>query len=174
MSRVFLSVGSNIAPAEHLRDGVSDLGHMICIRAVSTVVQTVPIGPRAQPVYYNAVLEVSTELPPRTLKYEILRPLEERQGRTRCADKYAPRPLDLDILLYGDLVCADDDLVLPDPEISARAFLAHLLCELAPELVLPGTDRTISSIARTLPATGMTPLVHYTRELRILIAGLSA
>jgi 7,8-dihydro-6-hydroxymethylpterin-pyrophosphokinase len=71
------------------------------------------------------------------LKFEVLRRIEAALGRRRGPDKYAPRPIDLDLLLYGDSVVEEPDLVLPDPDLRTRPFLAAALQELAPGLIEP-------------------------------------
>ena len=80
---------------------------------------------------------------PVALKNDLLRPLEAQLGRIRSADAYAARTIDLDILLYNDIVCANDAITLPDPDIVERVFLCAGLLSLAPDLVLPGDHRPL-------------------------------
>ncbi len=153
-------------PEENLRTALLLLRHHATIRAVSTVYLTEPIGPPGQPPYYNCVLDLGTELQPLDFKKDVLRRIELKMGRTRSGDKYAPRPIDLDLIIYGEVVLATGELVLPDPDILRRPFLAASLEELAPDLVLPGSGIRISDAARRLSRQGMTPLGHYTERLR--------
>jgi 7,8-dihydro-6-hydroxymethylpterin-pyrophosphokinase len=111
------------------------------------------------------VAEIATELPPRALKFEVLRPIEAELGRRREEDRYAPRPIDLDLLLYDDVLLTEEGLVLPDPELWSRPFLAHPLHELAPGLVLPGGE-AIADVAARLPREEMHPLPEYTERVR--------
>jgi dihydroneopterin aldolase/2-amino-4-hydroxy-6-hydroxymethyldihydropteridine diphosphokinase len=96
----------------------------------------------------------------------VLRPVEDLLGRVRSGDRNAPRPIDLDLVLYDSREARDEDIVLPDPEIGRRPFLAGPLAELAPGYVLPGETRTLREIAGSLPRDGMEPLLDFTERLR--------
>lgn len=133
---------------------------------ISMVYRTGALDRPEQPHYFNCVAEIETEAPPAEVKRGILRPIEDGLGRKRSGDKYAPRTIDLDLILYGDLAMDAKGIKLPDPEILERPFLAIPLFELAPGLVLPGYDLPIGEIAASLPQDGMTPLADYTRLLR--------
>ena len=102
---------------------------------------------------------------PLDLKYKLLREVENELGRERSSDKYAPREIDLDILLYGDSVINENGLVVPDPEIGERAFLAIPLCDLDPELVVPGTGKSIRETALRFPQKSA-PMTSFTDEIR--------
>jgi 2-amino-4-hydroxy-6-hydroxymethyldihydropteridine diphosphokinase len=105
--------------------------------AVSSVYETDPVGgPAGQGPYLNAVVELDTGRSPREL-LEIGRSLEDAAGRVR-AERFGPRTLDVDVLLVGDLVIDEDDLVVPHPRMWERAFVLVPLAELAPELVPAG------------------------------------
>ncbi len=164
MARVFVSFGSNIHPVENVREALHRLAANLRVIAISTVYRTEPEDRPDQDPYYNGVVEAETDIPPRELK-RLLREIEKDLGRKRSADKYAARTIDLDLILYEDLQVADDDLVLPDPLIRKRPFLAHPLYELAPDLDIPGAG-PIRTIAAGLPRAGMTPLPEYTAELK--------
>lgn len=166
MARAFISVGSNINPAENVRKAIYLLGLQARVVGVSTVYRTEPAGRPEQPLYYNCVVEIETEAPPAKLKHQILRRIEEDLGRKRSEDKYAHRTIDLDLIVYDDLALETDDLTLPDPQILHRPFLAIPLCELAPELPLPGLNRRIEEVAAALPRGSMKPLESYTKLLR--------
>jgi dihydroneopterin aldolase/2-amino-4-hydroxy-6-hydroxymethyldihydropteridine diphosphokinase len=127
---------------------------------------TEPIGSAPQPPFYNCVIEIETELPPRELKHTVLRRIEDTLGRIRGGDKFAPRTIDLDLILYGDLAVTSDDLTLPDPDIAQRPFLAIGVHELAPGLVLPGSNVSIQKAASSLPRGNMKPLDNYTEHIR--------
>ncbi len=165
MTDVFISVGSNIYPEENVRRALF-LSRRIRLVALSTFYATAPVGRPDQPPFYNGVVRGRTDLPPDVLKFHVLRDIEARLGRKRGADKYAPRPIDLDVLLYGDRVEESEELVLPDPQIAERPFLALPLYELAPDLVLPGSGRSLREIALTFLPHAMQPLPDYTELLR--------
>jgi hypothetical protein len=92
--------------------------------------------------------------------------VEADLGRRRSSDKYASRPIDLDLLLYDDCVLSNNQLTLPDPDILERAFVAIPLCELAPDLLLPGSGLPICRVAERFAAEDMECLAEYTRLLR--------
>jgi dihydroneopterin aldolase/2-amino-4-hydroxy-6-hydroxymethyldihydropteridine diphosphokinase len=112
------------------------------------------------------VVEIETALPPLDLKYQLLRRVETILGRERTADRYAPRTIDLDLILYNDAVLKSDELTLPDPDILERPFLAAGLRELAPGLVLPGSGVSIDAIAARLSNETLKPLERYTEQIR--------
>jgi dihydroneopterin aldolase/2-amino-4-hydroxy-6-hydroxymethyldihydropteridine diphosphokinase len=166
MARAFVSVGSNIDPENNVRKAVRLLGIEVHIQALSTVYLTEPIGRPEQPFYYNCVIEIETPLQPLELKRSVLRRIEGELGRTRGGDKLAPRVIDLDLILYDDIILAEEELTLPDPDILRRPFLVMALYELAPDLILPGTSSRIADAAATLPRDTMKPLESYTAVLR--------
>jgi 2-amino-4-hydroxy-6-hydroxymethyldihydropteridine diphosphokinase len=134
--------------------------------AVSTIYRVPALGSPEQPPYYNGVVEIETGLSPGDLKREILRAVEDELGRTRSADRYAARTIDLDLLLYDDPEREMAASVPPDPEIARRPFLAIPLRELAPGLVLPGTGKTMEEIAAAFASPDLEPLIPYTERLR--------
>ncbi len=166
MTRVFVSVGSNIEPDENVRKAIHVLSRRARVLGISTVYLTEPEGRPEQPPYYNCVVEIETSLPPAELKRTVLRRIEDELGRKRERDKYAARTIDLDLIVYGDLVLRTEDLTIPDPEIMRRPFLAVPLSELAPDLKLPGSGLDMKEAATTLPRDKMRPLTAYTDILR--------
>jgi dihydroneopterin aldolase/2-amino-4-hydroxy-6-hydroxymethyldihydropteridine diphosphokinase len=167
-------MGSNIKPEENMHAALLALARREEIVAVSTVHQTEPEEVAGQPDFYNCVVEIRTEKTPADLKHGILRRIEADLGRKRTEDKFAPRTIDLDLVLYDDLVLQEDDLILPDPDIASRPYLAAGLSELAPDLTLPGTTSRIVDVAARLPKEKMKPLKDYTVRLRKDIGGQSA
>ncbi len=165
-ARAFIAVGSNISPEENVRAALLLLARQEQIVAVSTVYRTEPEDRPDQPDFYNCVVEIKTEKTPDELKYQVLRRIEGALGRLRASDKSAPRVIDLDLILYDDLVLNTDRLVLPDPEISSRSFLAACLSELAPDLILPGTNSRIADLSARLSPDNMHPLEGYTGRVR--------
>ncbi len=166
MVRAFISIGSNIHPAENVRAALLAMAACLKIVRISTVYRTQAEERPEQPDFYNCVVEVETDIPPFDLKWRILRPIEAAQERQRTSDRYAPRTMDLDLIIYGDLVVKTDDLVLPDPEITSRSFLALPLAELEPGLVIPGGGACISDVAAAFHNNTMQTLEDYTESLR--------
>jgi 2-amino-4-hydroxy-6-hydroxymethyldihydropteridine diphosphokinase len=111
----------------------------------SRLYETEPVGP-PQGRYLNAAARLETTLGPRSLLARLLA-IERAAGRVRGTERNAPRTLDLDLLLYGDLCLEEPDLVLPHPRLHQRAFVLEPLCELAPELLHPVLGATIGALA---------------------------
>lgn len=153
---VYLGIGSNIDPAANVRRAVAALGALGRITGISTVYRTAPIGRPEQDAYYNTVVAIDTPLDADVLAL-ALKQIEADLGRQRTQDKYAPRTIDLDILLAGPVV---------DPDLYTRSFLARGLEELAPDLILPDTHRPIQQVSAGLPHQTLEPLHAYTTELR--------
>lgn len=166
MTVVYISIGSNVDPEPSIRRALLILKGRMRLMALSTLYRTHPVGcaDDASP-FVNAVLQVETEIAPRDLKFGILRPVEDAVGRQRTSDKYAPRTIDLDIIVYGDAVISGPDITIPDPEIFERAFIAAPLAELDPDLILPGGKR-IADVAECLRNQPMIPLHDLTAALR--------
>ena len=130
-----MGLGSNLGDRlAHLRRALQGLPDVV---AVSQVYETEPVGgPSGQGPYLNAVVELETELGPRQL-LAVAQHLEAEAGRTR-AERWGPRTLDVDVLLVGDLVVHDADLVVPHPRMWERRFVTVPLAELAPDVVAAG------------------------------------
>lgn len=166
MAHAFISIGSNIEPAENVRAAICSLARQTRLIGISMVYCTAALGRPEQPPYYNCVVEIETKAPPAEVKHGLLRAIENNLGRKRTEDKYAPRTIDLDLLVYGDLVLDAEGIRLPDPEILERPFLAIPLFELAPDMVLAGYGLRIGEIAARLSQDGMKPLKDYVKLLR--------
>lgn len=130
--RAFLALGSNLGDRrEHLRRAVAGLPGVV---AVSTVYETDPVGgPQGQGPYLNAVVELDTTLSPREL-LGVGRRLEAAAGRVR-GERWGARPLDVDVLMVGDLAVDEPDLQVPHPRMWDRSFVLVPLHDLAPDLV---------------------------------------
>ena len=170
MERIFVSLGSNIEPEENLRRGLELLGETVEVLRISTVYRSAAWGRPEQEPFLNAVAEIQTPLPPVELRGK-LREIEARLGRQRTADKFAPRTLDIDLIVYGRRQETQGELWLPDPEIAERPFLVVPLAELDPELRLPGRTETVAEMATWLTGAGLTALAEYTAELRKVLNG---
>lgn len=137
--RAFVGIGSNLN--EPLCQVETALRALACLPQSelcqsSSLYRNAPMGPADQPDYVNAVAEVATALKPQELLDELLG-IEARQGRVR-AERWGPRTLDLDLLLYGDLELDEERLQLPHPGIADRPFVLFPLYEIAAELEIPG------------------------------------
>jgi 2-amino-4-hydroxy-6-hydroxymethyldihydropteridine diphosphokinase len=118
---------------------------------VSPLYETEPWGvAQPQPAYRNAVARVETQLAPLPL-LRVLKGVERAMGRNTDAF-LAPREIDLDILLHGDLVMSAPELTLPHPRLHARAFVLAPLADLAPDLVVPGLEQRVRDLLAALPA----------------------
>jgi 2-amino-4-hydroxy-6-hydroxymethyldihydropteridine diphosphokinase len=141
----FIGLGSNFdGPAAQIRRAVEKLAGLTDTRfvAVSSMYRSAPFGPVEQPDFLNAAAHVQTGLDATELLRALLA-LEQEQGRVR-GQRWGPRSIDLDLLVYGDLECDTDELTVPHPGIAARNFVLLPLQEIAPELVIPGLGRVAS------------------------------
>ena len=137
--RVHLGFGSNLDdPVRQVQTALAEIGALpgVALVRCSSLYRTAPLGPAGQPDYVNAVAACDTTLEAHAL-LDALQAIEAAHGRVR-AERWGARTLDIDILLYGDEVIADDRLTVPHPELAAREFVVLPLFEIAPELVIPG------------------------------------
>ena len=139
MTRAYVGLGANLGDRERtLRAAVDALsGAGVEVVAVSTLLETEPVGVGEQPPYLNGAAELETTLTARELLDRLLA-LEQRFGRIRVPGEHGPRTLDLDLLLYGDEVIDEPELTVPHPRLHERSFVLEPLAELAPGLVVPG------------------------------------
>lgn len=165
MTRIFIGLGSNIDPETNIRTALHLLSAQIRITGISTFYRTLPIDRPEQEPFINGVIEIETDIPPFELKQVLLK-IEAESGRIRTEDKYAPRTIDLDILIYGNIIISSPQLTIPDPDILNRAFIAIPMCELAPDTIIPGVDIPICGITKSLNTDDMEPLISYTELLR--------
>ncbi len=149
----FLSAGSNLgdrkANLERAFAALRDAGARP--RRISSWFETEPMGFREQPWFLNVALEVETSLTPHGL-LETCLAIEEAGGRVRTFQN-APRTLDLDILLYGDLVINCPQLVIPHPRLPERRFVLEPLAQLAPDVLHPVLKKTVRSLLESCPDT---------------------
>lgn len=139
MTAAYISLGSNVEPEANIPRALEQLSARARLQGLSTFYRTPPVGPAGQPAFINGVAQVATDLPPRALKFDVLRAIEAALGRQRGPDRYAPRPIDLDLLVYGDFNVDEPGLVLPDPDLAERPYLAAALAELGLDLT-PAAD----------------------------------
>ncbi len=154
-TQVFVALGSNIDPQRNLREAVWRLAQVCDVRAVSPVYETAPIGKMDQPNFLNAAVLIETDLNPDELKAQVLQRIECELGRVRTADKNAPRPIDLDITLFGDRVVQVGQRQIPDPDLLRYAHIAVPVADLAPSFRHPETGQTLQTIAQGMPTSGL-------------------
>lgn len=138
-ARAFIALGANIVhPAEQIRQAIARLSALPQTRLVctSSLYSSAPVGYADQPDFINAVAEISTTLPPHRL-LEAMQTIENELGRERSIPN-GPRTIDLDLILYGDQAIAGHELQVPHPRMHERAFVLVPLCEIDPELNIPG------------------------------------
>jgi 2-amino-4-hydroxy-6-hydroxymethyldihydropteridine diphosphokinase len=138
VSRAYLGLGSNIGDRlAYLQSAVDalDVAGEAAVVAVSRVYETAPVGGPPQDAYLNAVVVIETELDPHGL-LELAQRIERDARRVR-AERWGPRTLDVDVLLYDDVRLADPDLTLPHPRMGERGFVLAPLRDVAPALVDP-------------------------------------
>ncbi len=135
MARVFIALGTNLGEREdNLAGAITYLQNSggLEVAAKSTVLETAPVDYFDQPDFFNQMLIVETELPPRDL-LRLLKGIEARMGRKKTIPK-GPRLIDLDIILYDDCIMESEDLTIPHPRRLERDFIVKHLVELDPEL----------------------------------------
>lgn len=156
MERVYIGLGSNLAePLQQLRaalNAIAQLPHSTLVASSSFYVSD-PLGPADQPRYVNAVAALDTELQPWAL-LDGLQRIEQEQGRVRKEERWGPRTLDLDVLLFGDRLIDDERLTVPHYHMHARPFVLYPLAELAAELQLPD-GRSLAALLDACPFAGL-------------------
>lgn len=152
----YIGLGSNLAnPVQQIESARLAIKQLpgVSEQAFSGLYRSKPMGPQDQPDYVNAVMAIATRL----TSLELLRALqaiEAQQGRIRYGERWGPRTLDLDILLYGEQQIATEDLIVPHPGIAVREFVLYPLREIAPDLTIPGLGR-LSALLEHCPANGL-------------------
>ena len=146
--RVFIGVGSNVGDrAGMLNRAAREIAKIGAVKIVqwSPVYETDPVGKTDQPRFLNAACELQTGLAPADLMRELIS-IEERLGRTR-GERWGPREIDLDILVYDGLAQAGPAVTVPHPELEHRRFVLVPLRELDPDLVHPVSGMTVAELA---------------------------
>lgn len=151
--RALIALGSNIDPEDNLPAAAARLAAHpeIEVVAVSGVYESPPLGRPGDPCFHNAAVKVNTSLAPAELRGELRR-LEAEMGRVRGDDRYAPRPIDLDLAVYEGFAGEVDGSPVPDPEILERAFLALPLAEVAADWRDSALGRSLGEIAASFDA----------------------
>ena len=143
MTVAYVGLGANLGEREEtIRAAVAELPDVV---AVSPLRETDPVGVTDQPRFLNGVAALETELAPHEL-LDVLLAVERRLGRER-RERWGPRTIDLDLLLYGDEVIDEDGLKIPHPRLRERRRVLEPLADLAPQLVVPGLGRVEDLLA---------------------------
>ncbi len=156
-TRAFIALGSNLDdPLAQIDAALRALSALPDTRLVkrSPLYRNQAVGPGRQPDFINAVAELVTALEPYAL-LDAIQGIEAAQGRNREAERWAPRVIDLDIVLYGQRRIRDDRLTLPHPELHRRRFVLQPLNDIAPDIVIPGCG-PLHELLRQAPKHEMT------------------
>ena len=146
--KIYLGLGSNLGNRQENLDWALDLlSQRVRMGKVSSVYETEPVGNINQPRFLNIVCEAYTRLEPEQVLI-LGKGIETKLGRTGKSND--PRPIDIDILFYGDRVIDTPELVIPHPRLHERAFVLIPLAEIAAELVHPVTGKTVIEMKNTL------------------------
>lgn len=152
METVFLGLGANLnAPQQQIHNAIAALKNLPNSEfvAVSSDYASKPMGPQDQPDYVNAVACINTALEPEQL-LDLTQAIELKHGRVRKAERWGPRTLDIDILLFGQQVIDTERLTVPHYGLCQREFVVFPLLEIAPNLTLPN-NQLLSDVAKSLP-----------------------
>lgn len=156
MERVYIGLGSNLAdPIQQLQAALAAIAELprSNLASTSSFYASDPLGPADQPRYVNAVAALDTDLKPLQL-LDALQRIELEQGRVRKAERWGPRTLDLDILLFGSRQLAEERLTVPHYHMHARAFVLYPLAEITQELLLPD-GRALQELLDACPFAGL-------------------
>lgn len=151
-TEAYIALGSNIGDRElNLLRAIAEIGKLpgCKVTALSSFYETSPVGSVPQDAFYNAVLRLSTRLDARSLLTHLLKIEDESFKRIRTVQQ-GPRRMDLDLLLYGNEIISEDNLIVPHPRLTERRFVLQPLCEIAPELLHPLTGTKIRETLATL------------------------
>jgi 2-amino-4-hydroxy-6-hydroxymethyldihydropteridine diphosphokinase len=156
MIDVYIGLGSNLAlPEKQLQAACDSLAALPDTRLLkcSSLYHSQPMGPQDQPDYVNAVALIETALSPDTLLHQT-QLIESQQGRIRNANRWGPRTLDLDMLLFGQQQINNEHLTVPHSGMKQREFVLYPLFEIAPDLILPCGVK-LSELVLTCPLNGL-------------------
>ncbi len=154
---VYLCLGSNQGDRRQmLAEALAHLSKKVKLAAVSSIYETDPVDYLKQPPFLNAACRISTKLGPHQL-LTVCKGIESKMGR-ECGTHSLPRPIDIDILLYGDQVIESPTLTIPHARMQERAFVLVPLAEIAPEAVHPVEKQTIAQLAKKVGTKGVKKL----------------
>ena len=149
---VYLGLGSNLGNRQDNLDKALDLlSQRLRVEKISSVYETEPVGNINQPRFLNLVCQAHTKLAPTEL-LTLAKGIESKLGRT-FNKANTPRPIDIDILFYGEQVIETPELVIPHPRLTERAFVLIPLAEIAPELVHPVNGKIVKELLKEVRET---------------------
>jgi 2-amino-4-hydroxy-6-hydroxymethyldihydropteridine diphosphokinase len=150
----YLGLGANLGDrAANMRNAVRMLGRLSEVTSVSSLYETDPVGPE-QPRFYNAACKIETDLSPREV-LALVKEIEREVGRSPGGERWGPREIDIDILLFGDQVVDENGLAIPHPRMLERGFVMVPLAEIAADVRFPGREETIGELAANLGQEGV-------------------
>ncbi|ATC95772.1 2-amino-4-hydroxy-6-hydroxymethyldihydropteridine diphosphokinase [Pseudoalteromonas tunicata] len=161
MAVVYLGLGANLnQPVQQLEQAVAALGALVGKDniVVSRFYSSKPMGPQDQPDYVNAVAKITTLLAPLALLDQTQK-IELDCGRVRKEERWGPRTLDIDILLYDNEIINNERLTVPHYGLELREFVLYPLAELDTDLILPN-GKPIAALLNLVPLNGLTPITR--------------
>ena len=161
--RIVLGLGANVgAPRRQLLQAIAALSRELGPLAVAPLYRSAPLSPIAQPDFLNTVVLAASDWPPERLLV-LAKELEARAGRVE-GPRWGPRPLDVDLLLVGDLQRRDEVLTLPHPRLRERGFVLAPLADVAADLRLPPDGRSAAELLAELPRESWPVRVPWTAD----------
>ena len=159
MATVYLCLGSNLGEREkNLTQALTLLSQKVTLEKVSSIYETEPIGYKEQPFFLNLVCQIGTNLSPEELLH-LAKAIENEMGRVPSFPN-APRLMDIDILLYDDQIINSQDLTIPHPDMTDRAFVLVPLVEIAPGVIHPQAGKTIAELAASAAGNSIVKKWH--------------
>lgn len=153
MRTAYISIGSNIERDRNIPSSLDALNECFGSLVVSSVYESEPVGFTGE-VFYNLVVSFESDWEVKAIAKK-LRQIELEHGRTREAQKFSARTLDLDLILYGDLIVSDGRLQIPRDEIERYAFVLEPLAEIAPDLTHPVSGKSYAALWQDFDKTGL-------------------
>ena len=153
-NRVILALGSNLGDrSANLHQALEEISVNVSIDKTSSIYETPPWGYIEQPVFLNQVISGLTSLNPAGL-LAFLKGIEHNMGRVRNFQN-GPRLIDIDIILFGEQIVNTEHLVIPHPRMLQRAFVLLPLFEIEPDLIIPGTNKSVVDLVINVDQTGI-------------------